>query len=149
MAEVNTNSSVNSADLLAAVRNAKTKSADNSNIGKEDFLKILVSQLKNQDPLNPQNDTEFISQMTQLSTLEQMQTLNKSFENSQTFSLIDKYVYADTMNPVSGQYELLEGVVESVLMIDGEAVLKVGGRYIPSGDVYKIQTEGDAPETGL
>ncbi|HBN84131.1 MAG TPA: hypothetical protein DDZ89_09830, partial [Clostridiales bacterium] len=43
---------------------------------KDDFLKILVSQLQNQDPLNPVNDTDFIAQMTQFSIAEEVTKIN-------------------------------------------------------------------------
>ena len=48
---------------------------DKSGMGKDAFLQLLVNQLRNQDPLNPVNDKEFLAQMAQFSTLEQMQNL--------------------------------------------------------------------------
>lgn len=49
-------------------------------LGKDDFMKILIAQLQNQDPTNPMKDTEFIAQMAQFSALEQTMNLTKAFE---------------------------------------------------------------------
>lgn len=62
--------------------------AKTQNLDKDAFLKLLITQLNNQDPLNPMEDKEFIAQMAQFSTLEQIQGMNKTLEG--TNSLISE-----------------------------------------------------------
>ncbi|MDX9746028.1 MAG: flagellar hook capping FlgD N-terminal domain-containing protein [Syntrophales bacterium] len=67
-------------------------------LGKDDFLKMLVAQLKNQDPLNPMDGTEFAAQLAQFSSLEQLTHMNARLEalgtanNTQAVSLLGKEV---------------------------------------------------------
>ena len=59
-----------------------TVSNSSSVLGKDDFFKMLMAQLKNQDPLNPTDGTQFASQLAQFSSLEQLSNLNASVNNS-------------------------------------------------------------------
>ncbi len=68
----------------AATASNKASSAamtEDNGMGKEDFLTLLVAQLQNQDPLNPDDPTEFTAQLAQFSSLEQLFTLNESMDN--------------------------------------------------------------------
>ena len=56
----------------SSVNAATTTAQGKSSLGKDDFMKLMISQLKNQDPLNPMDGTEFSAQLAQFSSLEQL-----------------------------------------------------------------------------
>ncbi len=54
--------------------------ATKANLGKDDFLRLLVAQLSNQDPMNPQDSAEFVAQLAQFSSLEQLISIREAAE---------------------------------------------------------------------
>ncbi|MGR3763864.1 flagellar hook assembly protein FlgD [Rossellomorea sp. NS-SX7] len=66
--------------LLYSTMQSKKREGGNDILGKDDFLKILMTQLQNQDPMNPMQDKDFIAQMATFSSLEQMTNLTKTME---------------------------------------------------------------------
>ncbi|ASN07385.1 flagellar hook assembly protein FlgD [Virgibacillus necropolis] len=76
------------------LQNQSTTRQPSPELGKEEFLQILMTQLQNQDPTNPMDDREFISQMASFSSLEQMMNMSKSIDTlvqSQLVSPVIKY----------------------------------------------------------
>jgi len=97
MTTINTSLTANTS---ASTTSSTTSTAKkDTSLGKDDFLKMLVTQLKNQDPLKPMDDTAFVAQMAQFSSLEQMQNMNSSTLATQANGMIGKNVtWTDTDN---------------------------------------------------
>lgn len=132
-----------------------TKTADI--MGKEDFLTLLVAQLQNQDPLNPDDPTEFTAQLAQFSSLEQLYNLNESMaglttaqansEKLSALSLIGKEVsyngssFTFEGDPVAVGYQLdgvASGVTLSIQDADGKTVktLEAADTELKSGNHF-------------
>lgn len=99
-------------------------------LGKDDFLKLLVGQLKNQDPLNPTSDTDFIGQMAQFSQLEQttnMASANEELINQQRGARAVALIGRTVTYPDATTGALTTAVVERVEWTAGKPSLTVGG----------------------
>ncbi|GAB4428019.1 MAG: flagellar hook capping FlgD N-terminal domain-containing protein [Turneriella sp.] len=107
-------------------------------LDKNSFLKLLVTQLSKQDPTNPMNDREFISQMAQFSSLEQMNNVANSMNKlraSQANQLIGKMINGKdfvTEKPVQGI------ATKATYDRNGEVFLSVNGRMIKLDDVTEV-----------
>lgn len=107
-------------------------------MGRDEFLKLLVTQLKYQDPLQPTDDKEFIAQMAQFSSLEQMQNLNSSFSSMKAFSLMGKDIAAAYKDEETGEETMVSGVVEKVKMSSGKVYVQVGDHDVPVDGIGEI-----------
>ena len=74
-----------------------TRASGNSKLGKNDFLNLLVTQLRYQNPLEPLKDSDFIAQLAQFSSLEQLQSINSSLLYSAELDYILSQTIANTM----------------------------------------------------
>jgi flagellar basal-body rod modification protein FlgD len=131
---------------------AKTKQTGSNILGKDDFLKILITQLQNQDPTSPMQDREFIAQMASFSSLEQMTNMNQTMQQFLTFQteasllqqsqMIGKQVtYESETVDEEGEkvLEEKEGTVKAVLFEKGSVMLEMSdGSKITSFQVIKI-----------
>ena len=117
----------------------KTNSSRNiGELGKDDFLKLLVTQLKYQDPLSPMDDKEFIAQMAQFSALEQMQNLNSTFSTMKALSMVGKYITASKPGSESTDTEFIEGIVDNARIINGNTYLEVNGVMVSVDEVTSV-----------
>lgn len=119
---------------------AKPKAAG-GNLGKDDFLKLLTTQLQHQDPMNPQDNMGFIGQMAQFSALEQTTNMATSLERygtsqqvSQSIGLIGHEVDAQDATGAK-----LTGKVDSVNIAAGSIVINVGSNKLSPGQILEIR----------
>lgn len=111
---------------------SSTSATGKQDLGKDDFLKLLVMQLKNQDPLEPLKNEEFIAQLAQFNSLEQMINLNKSFEGMlalQTLSNASSFIGREVAW-MGEDGEQLTGTVLEVELSYGTPMLNVEGQYL-------------------
>ncbi len=121
-----------------------TERTASSELGKDDFLNLLVTQLKYQDPLQPMDDKEFIGQMAQFSSLEQMQNLNSSFSSVKAFNLIGKTVVANVSDDSTGETKTVTGEVTSVKMSAGKTYVIVDDQEIEVDKIVNVYDNADA-----
>ena|SRR5438105_5680871 len=121
-------------DLQPGIKSIPKSQANQ--LGKQDFLKLLMAQMQNQDPLKPMDDTQMIAQMAQFSSLEETQALRQTIQQSansqvvaQAASLIGKYITATQADSttvsgaVSGvRFESTDGAVAPIVQVDGKDV---------------------------
>jgi flagellar basal-body rod modification protein FlgD len=112
--------SLQNATTLSKLNGAEKPSGQ---LGKDDFLKLLVGQLKHQDPMNPMEDKDFMGQMAQFSQLEQITNVATTLQNDRAFALIGREVtYSDKKTG-----DLVSGTVEKVSIKAGKPTLTIGG----------------------
>lgn len=141
------------------VKNSQSakRSTPGTEMGKEQFLQMLVTQIQNQDPLNPMEDKDFMAQMAQFSSLEQMMNMTESINklvDSQLVSpviqyshMIGKYVSYQVRDEKTGAIiETKSGQVIAVSQNKGWAILELSNGEKVLADA--ISTVSDKPITG-
>lgn len=155
-AEAAKSAAAGTAGAKAASAKAQTASS-NDEINSDMFLRLLMEQIRNQDPLEPMNNDDMLAQLAQFSALEQMNNLNDSFGDLQ-YQMDFLNGNIDQLNFISAQGligrfvegvnadgDSIKGTVESVTLQGSIVVLTVDGQTLPMTGVMNI---GDtAPET--
>lgn len=130
----------------SAENKSTAKSGQDNSLGKDEFLKILIAQIKNQDPMKPLEDKEFIAQMAQFTSVEQlmnMATELKELKNSLGFTatLIGKSIEWETASVDGSAAIIKHGVVDSISMKSGQSFVVVNGEEISMGRILTVKNE--------
>ena len=119
------------------------KTGSSNELGKEDFMKLLLAQLQHQDPLKPMDDQAFMAQTAQFNALEQMENLNKTLSavlDSQQLSEASGLI-GKTIEASGSDGKAVTGKVTSVSMQSGVAKLHVGDKVVDLDKVTKVATD--------
>lgn len=114
----------------------------NKELGKDQFLNIIMTQLQNQDPTAPLDDATFISQMSQLTNLESMTQMANSFAQTQSYNMIGKGVtgFVSYTNPDTGVTSKREviGVADSAGVDGGKPYVMIGDEKIWTENITQV-----------
>ncbi|HEY3397663.1 MAG TPA: flagellar hook capping FlgD N-terminal domain-containing protein [Armatimonadota bacterium] len=129
--------------VASATQTSSTQSATPTNtiVGNQDFMKLLIAQLQQQDPLDPMKPSDFMGQLAQLQTVSQLSTvgdqlsqLNAGQNRSGPLSLLGRQVAWSDDQGASHQ-----GQVEEVRLSDSASQLVVGGQLVNWSQIQSVR----------
>ncbi|MBE5840193.1 MAG: hypothetical protein E7304_02170 [Butyrivibrio sp.] len=149
MAETNAvNNAVNNNSVSAIIKDGKVQNLDKSKesknmntasgYDKDSFLKILVAQMKYQDPMEPTSNTEYISQYATFTQVEQLNNMANSMSLSRASELVGKTVTVTQVNADTGKTSEVQGVVDFVTYSGNKAYLSINGTNYNIDDVTEV-----------
>jgi flagellar basal-body rod modification protein FlgD len=127
------NNIVNSQTSSDAVSGGTTQT-----LSQNDFLKLLVAQMENQDPMQPQSDTEMASQMAQFTSLTQTSAMSSSLADMQANSLIGSTVTLQIPNSQQTTSGVVQGVLSGGESSDGTPQIVVNGTAYDVSQVLSV-----------
>jgi flagellar basal-body rod modification protein FlgD len=116
----------------------KTRKEANNGLDKDAFLQLLVAQMKYQDPLQPTDNTEYISQLATFTQLEETQNMQNTLKQTQANDLVGKQVILKVTSAVTGEVNYVSGQVDYVLHENGETYLSVENKLYSIDDLDTV-----------
>ena len=134
-------SSPSTAALTANPGNAAAARVTKRTLGQEDFLKLITVQLSSQDPLKPMEDTAFIAQMAQFSSLEQSSQLTREFSAMRSLNELNSAgaMLGRQVTVKSGEDQTVTGVVQAIDSTGAAPRLLIDGKLYPTSAVTRVE----------
>lgn len=126
---------INTPGVYVSKNNTAAFSGTDLNV--QDFFTLMAAQLQNQSMYDTVDNTQFIAQMAQFSSLTQMTELNSAMQSNTAVSMIGKYVSISSLDE-AGNQKITEGYVEQVSYKDGIPYLMVDGGFYLINDIVDI-----------
>ncbi|GEM_PF-741848 len=118
-----------------------------SQLNEDTFMKLLVAELQNQDPMQPTDNAQLMAQMAQFSMVDQLNTLNQTVAyqaGAQGLATASALLGRQVSAPASDG-SLLTGVVSSVALKNGEVVVTVDGQEVSLSNITEVASPGQSP----
>ncbi len=113
-----------------------TDNRGTTSLGKDAFLQLLVTQMQYQDPLEPTDNTQMVSELAQFSALEEMQNLSSTVGNTQALSLVGRNVVLEVGKSTdSSTTTTVAGYVEYAKLENGKVKLSIKGKLYDYADL--------------
>lgn len=125
----------------STISDSTLKKTTNDSLDKQAFLQLLVAQMQYQDPLQPMDNTEYVSQLATFSELEAMNNLNDSMTLQRASQLVGQNVLMRTTSSTTGETYMTQGVVDYVVYENGKAYLAINEELFSIDDLDTILSD--------
>lgn len=117
---------------------SKAKEKAGGDLNKEDFLKLLVAQMQYQDPLQPQSNTEYVTQLATFSQVEASENMKSTMEQMEANQLVGKTVIMKPTNSTTGETSYVTGMVDYVTREGSNVYLSINDRLYNLADLDTV-----------
>ena len=133
--------------MTAAISSATTSiqtgttaiNSDLSNMAGEEFMALLLAQLRNQNPLEPMDDQQLLSQVTQLTSMQELQSINQTLTGmADSSSMLDGAALIGRAVRAEMGGDIYEGIVTGVSMLGDSATLWLNDLQVPLQNVLQV-----------
>ncbi|MCR4755722.1 MAG: flagellar hook capping protein [Lachnospiraceae bacterium] len=138
---VNNGASSSTSSISKAIEASKREAG--GALDKDAFLQLLVTQMQYQDPLEPTDNTEYVSQLATFSTLEEMQNMGSTMDKQSASALVGQYVFMEETS-ATGDTKTIEGTVDYVTFSGSKTYLSIDGTLY---DYEDLKTVADSDYT--
>lgn len=120
--------------------NAVFSNEDKSSLDVTDFMNLMITQMTNQDFLNPTDNTEYMAQLAQFSSMQEMQKLAEYSKTNYAASLLGQTVTV-AKNEIGGDVSKSTGVISSVSLVNNEFTVTVDGKSYSLDQIMQIHDQ--------
>jgi flagellar basal-body rod modification protein FlgD len=133
-------SGISSNDQSVSASAVSSAVSNDQFVSQDTFLQLLITQLKNQDPMNPQDSSQFVAELAQFSSLEQMTALSTKMEAVLENSVVALIGQTVTVSDSSSSTGYVQGTVSGIVYYSDGPAVQVNGTAYP---LSSIQNVGD------